>query len=67
MGLPASCLMQLDRFTAIPQTQTDSDNVYSTNIDTNTISGLQKNDQYTMTIYSSYTMSLMHVGRPPLG
>ena len=44
----------------------DSDNVYSTKVDTDTISGLQKKYQYTITIYSWYIMNLMHVGRPPL-
>ena len=44
----------------------DSDNVYSTKIDADTISGLQKTYHCTITIYSWYISNLMHVGRPPL-
>ena len=44
----------------------DSDNVHSTKIDTDSKPGLQKTYQYTIIIYSWYIMNLMHVGRPPL-
>ena len=59
-GLSQYCL------SPYPDSDSDSDNVYSTKMDTDTKSGLQKN----ITIYNnhitSYIMNLMHVGRPQL-